>query len=423
VTSRRSALASCLIVVTVGTSGLHGSQAADRAPAAAPVGVTVYSSLPLDVVDRVETGDVVRGEKLALAQVASTAGACRITYKSLDDSTAIAEYWDPSRTAANARRAGNDSSTIAYLGEFNSGASAVSIPILNRAGIPQISPTNTALELTKYPGPRARGAPAKYYPTGKRTYARVAAADHIQAGALAEWMKELHARELYVAEDGYVWGGEIARMTAAAARLNRIRVVAVKTIRTSARDYRALGRAVRASGADAFFFGGLTQSNAVRVYGDVYAANRRLKLFGPDGVADAVFAHRLARGARRAMHITAGDIDPRAYTAKGQRFVRAFTRAYGHRPAMLAIYGYEAMSLLLDAMQRAGGACGDRTAVLRQIFATKNKDSVLGTYSIDRGGDTTLNRFGRYAIRKGRLAFEKAVIVRRDAYGNRLGRT
>ena len=45
---------------------------------------------------------------------------------------------------------------MAYIGEFNSGASKISIPILNRAGIPQISPANTYNGLTT---PVERGEP------------------------------------------------------------------------------------------------------------------------------------------------------------------------------------------------------------------------------------------------------------------------
>jgi ABC-type branched-subunit amino acid transport system substrate-binding protein len=60
-----------------------------------------------------------------------------IKYVSLDDSKAQAGTSTPEATSANARQAAQDDSTIAYLGEFNSGASAVSMPILNETGVPQ----------------------------------------------------------------------------------------------------------------------------------------------------------------------------------------------------------------------------------------------------------------------------------------------
>ena len=71
-----------------------------------------------------------------------------MSYQSLDDSTAAAGKWDPGQTAANARKVASDSKTVYYIGEFNSGASEVSIPILNEAGIPQVSPANTYVGLT-----------------------------------------------------------------------------------------------------------------------------------------------------------------------------------------------------------------------------------------------------------------------------------
>jgi len=64
----------------------------------------------------------------------------------------------------NARRAAADSSAIGYIGEFNSGASAISMPILSEAGIPQISPSNTYVGLTRSGSGAAPGEPDKYDP-------------------------------------------------------------------------------------------------------------------------------------------------------------------------------------------------------------------------------------------------------------------
>ncbi len=102
--------------------------------------VTVYSSLPLQGASRPQTTAMVNGIKLALEQAGSKAGDITVKYESLDDSTAQAGSWTPEATTANARKAAQDDSTAVYIGEFNSGASAVSIPILNEAGVPQISP-------------------------------------------------------------------------------------------------------------------------------------------------------------------------------------------------------------------------------------------------------------------------------------------
>src|SRR5262249_20078728 len=152
--------------------------------------LTIYSSLPLQGSTGPNSQSAINGAKLALKAVNNKVGNYTIKYVSLDDSTATAGKWDPGQVSTNARKAAQDKSTIAYIGEFNSGASAISIPILNRAGIGQISPTNTAVGLTSNVAGASPGEPQKYYPTGKRTYVRVVPKDTVQAAALATVMKQ-----------------------------------------------------------------------------------------------------------------------------------------------------------------------------------------------------------------------------------------
>ena len=92
---------------------------------------------------------VISGERLALEQAGGKVGKFKINYVSLDDSTAQNPGTaDEAQTGQNARKAVQDKTTIFYLGEFNSGGTKVSLPILNKANIPQISPSNTAVGLT-----------------------------------------------------------------------------------------------------------------------------------------------------------------------------------------------------------------------------------------------------------------------------------
>ena len=90
---------------------------------------------------------MVNGIKLALEQHNGKAGDITVNYTSLDDSTAGRQL-DAGGGQANAQKVAQDDSSVAYIGEFNSGASAVSIPILNEVPVAQISPSNTAVGLT-----------------------------------------------------------------------------------------------------------------------------------------------------------------------------------------------------------------------------------------------------------------------------------
>ena len=150
------------------------------------------------------------GAKLALEEKGDKVGKFKIKYVNLDDATAQAGKWDAAPTSANARKAAQDETTIAYIGEYNSGASAISIPILNEAAIPQVSPANTAVGLTTNEPGAEKGEPNKYYPTGKRHYLRVVPRDTIQGAALATLMKEDGCKSAYIVNDKEVYGAGLA---------------------------------------------------------------------------------------------------------------------------------------------------------------------------------------------------------------------
>jgi branched-chain amino acid transport system substrate-binding protein len=384
--------------------------------------VVVYSSLPLQGATRENALDVQKGVELALEQRNGKAGSCTVEYKKLDDSTAQAGAWDPGATSANARRVVNDDNAIALIGEFNSGASAISIPITNEAGLLQVSPANTALELTKDAGPDDKGAPEKYYPAGTRTYGRVVPADHIQGGAQAEWMAEEGVTKLYTLDDKEVYGAGVAKAVADAAELNDIEVVGSGSIDPNAPNYRSLAAEIRDSGADAVFYGGITANNAVQLYKDLGAAMPDATFWGPDGVAESAFTNDLPKDVADRTYITVATIPQSEYPPRGQKFFEDFQAKYDQKVIQpYAIYGFEAMDVVLDSMERAGDACNDRQAVIDEFFNTQDKEGVTGTYDIDEDGDVNISQFGRYRIENGELNEGIAVQVKQDSNGNPLG--
>jgi branched-chain amino acid transport system substrate-binding protein len=67
------------------------------------------------------------------------------------------------------------------------------------------------------------------------------------------------------------------------------------------------------------------------------------------------------------------------------------------------------MSLFLDTCKELGSDCTDRQKVIDGLFATKGRESVLGTYDIDENGDTTLTDYGVYSVKGGELVFDETV--------------
>jgi branched-chain amino acid transport system substrate-binding protein len=110
----------------------------------------------------------------------------------------------------------------------------------------------------------------------------------------------------------------------------------------------------------------------------------------------------------RRVKVSVATLNPESYPPEGQEFFTQFEQEYGEdNPDPYAIYGYEAMRLVLDAIERSGST--NKEDVLKALFDTKDRQSVLGTYSIDENGDTTLTDYGVYTIEDGELTFDKTV--------------
>ena len=158
------------------------------------------------------------------------------------------------------------------------------------------------------------------------------------------------------------------------------------------------------------FLGGIDANNGIQLFKDLGAAMPNAKLFGPDGMATNGIASGLPTAVQAQTYLTAPTLDPKEYPPAGQKFYKDFEAAYNVSANQIdpyAIYGYETMSLLLDAIKRAGDKGNDRQAVIDAVFATKDRSSVLGTYSIDKFGDTTLNSYGSFTVKGGKLVYNK----------------
>jgi len=380
--------------------------------------LTIYSSLPLQGTSKEQSEAVINGEKLALKQAGSKVGKYTIKYESLDDSTAQNPGTaDEAQTADNARQAVQDKSTIFYLGEFNSGGTKISLPILNKAGVPQISPSNTAVGLTTDEPGADPGEPEKYYPAQTRTYARIVPKDTIQGAALATTMQEDGCKTVHIFNDKTTYGAGLARNVEGSAKELGLEVTGNDGTDKNAPNYRSLAQGID---ADCFVGSGVTGENYIQAFKDVAAANPDIKLYGPDGVAEAAFTDPKEGGIPASVaartKVTVATLSPEEFAKQGiteaEKFFSDFKSEFSisGQPDPYAIYGYETMKLALDTLEAVGDKANDRKAVIDQLInKTKGRKSVLGTYDIDENGDTTLTDYGLYTIDDGELTFDKVI--------------
>ena len=407
----RAALACAVAGIAFALAGCGNEQPDDGGPQSGSRTVTIYSSLPLYGPERESSQDMVNAIKLALEQAGGKAGVLTVTYVALDSSTREAQTWTSDKVLDNARQAVRDINSIAYIGDRDSAASALSLPLTNEGNVLQVSPTSAYDGLTR-PGGVRTGEPERFYPSGKRTFARMVPPDHVQASALLGYMKSEGVRTLALLGDRELDGSGLADQVSKAAKAQGITVV--DKGRIDAKDGGLGGHAadVAATGADAFLFAGGSDTRAARVFTAVGAAAPGMLLFGPAAVEDPEFFRALTPAVERRLRITTPTLPPHLLPPSARAFRSSFRSAFGRAPAPEALLAYEATNAVLGAIRAAGPKGNDRSEVIRRLFATKNRNSVLGTYSIDRNGDTSLSRFSGNRVRRSRLALDKVLEVR-----------
>jgi branched-chain amino acid transport system substrate-binding protein len=392
-----------LVALAAGTlAGCGGSRAGGGQT------VDFYSSLPLSGASSATAKAIIDGAKLALARAGGRAGRFTVKYISLDDSTAAAGTWDPGRTAANARAAARNPKAVYYIGEFSSGASEVSMPILNRAGVAQVSPASTYVGLTTSEPSSLPGEPNKYFPTGRRTFLRIVPLDTNQAAALTEVMGFDNCGKIALAHDTGAYGRGMATLIQSLGVGLGADLVSDTAINTTAASYGAYAHRIKAQGVDCFVFAGPTSRGAVRLFQAVGATLPTARLYGSDGICESAFTNPAQGGipARIAPRFKCTlPVLALADYPGGKQFLSAYRAAYGNpHPDPYAMYGYAAMTLGLDTVASLGAEGNDKAAILAALFANAH-NSVLGSYEFDPDGDTTLSDYGVYRVANGRPTF------------------
>jgi branched-chain amino acid transport system substrate-binding protein len=327
--------------------------------------LTIYLSKPSGPLTNAQQ-DVFLAEQLALRQIGTSVGKFTI------HAAPVAS----GKLSDHARSAIGDLTTIAYIGELVPGTSGQTIGITNGQDVLQVSPTDTALELTQSV-PQVSGSPGVYYESlssNGQTFARVVPNDKFEAKALVGEMQSAGVKRLYVKSDGSPYGATLAGLI------------------TSDAPSAGITIATTSSGADGVMYAGSSATAAAQLFDSAVASDPSVRLFAPSALADDTFAAMLSPGAQRDAYISSPGFTTGDLPTAGQQFVTAFKSAYGHAPATQAIFGYEAVAAVLAAMQKAGASANTRSTVVKDFFALTNHNpgwpgSAVGSYSIDKTGD------------------------------------
>ena len=226
--------------------------------------------------------------------------------------------------------------------------------------------------------------------------------DSIQAAADLLALKNAGCTRLAVANDKEAYGAGLAQLLVLTAPSYGVKVVSNTGIDPKAPNYRSYASTIKSQGANCFEFAGTVPNGAVQITKDVNSALPSATILGPDGVCSSAWTNAKDGGVPASIDpkllCTVATLDLNAYPG-GKAFLAAYKKAYNvSNPDPYAIYGYEAMSLGLDTIAKLGSTGNNRADVLKALFATTDRHSVLGTYGFNKDGDTTLKSYGLYKV-------------------------
>jgi branched-chain amino acid transport system substrate-binding protein len=368
--------------------------------------VTIYTSLPRTGVSAPAARATAAGQRLALEEAGGRADGLEVQLVELDSSERGERLWDPDLVSANAKQAADDPKAIAYLGELDYGASAVSVPITNDAGLLQVSPADGLTSLTRAPLGRPGAGPERYYPEDARSFVRLVPSDELQAEVLLARVRATGARRMAVLFDGDIHARELGGVLVALGRRDGPEPVTSEEYRGRVEEIPDVVRKLAEPRPDVVVYAGIAGPGTGRILAQVDRTLPGVPVYATSGMLarDPAVPIPAAPGSVNVL----GPIPPASeLPAEGRRLLARLRRASG--PALArpeALYGYEAMRLVLDAIRAAGA---DRARVTREALRIRRRRSPLGPYRVRATGEVERVRFALHALRDGRFEFERMI--------------
>ena len=385
----------------------------------APTDLVISTDLPLQGASASTSQSTNQLIQLYLDSIGGKAGKYNIKLKTYDDSTAAKGSWDDAACAKNGTDHVANTSEVAVMGTFNSGCAKIEVPTLNNDStgpMLMVSHANTNPGLTKA---WDTGEPDKYYPTGTRNFARVITTDDYQGqGAATFAANDLKVKKAYVLNDNQTYGIGVAKAFATAAKANNIEIVGEQSWDAKQPNYTALYQAVKASGADMVYLGGIYDNNGGQLIKDKVAVlggnDGAVKLMAPDGFTG--YPDLLALSQSAGMYLTfAGLTQDQLLKAGGAggKLLADYQTKYGKAPdGSYPLYGVAATQVILDAISKSDGT---RKSVTDQVLGGAGitipaDQSVLGKeIKIDpTTGDTSAKDLTIEVVKDKKETFEKS---------------
>ena len=332
--------------------------------------------------------DVVRGIEIAVDDFGGTIKGWPIKISG-QDAGCSAEGGQAAATKLAA-----DPSIVAAIGSTCSSAAKPGVPILWKAGIPTVSPSNTAPFLTD----PNRG-------DGYGGYARTCHNDKVQGAIAAEFaFKNKGLKKAATIHDGSVYAEQLAQVFAATFKKLGGTVTSMEAISPNDTDMRPVLTKIATAKPDIIYYpifiaeGGFITRQSKEISG-----LEKTILFGADGMFSPDFYKAAGMSAVGMFHSSP---DFAAFAGGYKDFLKKHQKKYGEKPiAPFHGHAYDATMMILAAIDKAavkkgGNLVIGRKAVRDALLATKNMQGLTGKINCDQYGDCADPKIAIYQTAK-----------------------
>jgi branched-chain amino acid transport system substrate-binding protein len=402
-TRTRATLCSVLAVVAAamllaacgGTRATLSHLAAPKHPhKATPPVVDIYSGLPTGGRGpiSVDARALLSGINLAIDQAHHQAGVFHIKFEALNDSAPKGSGSDALTTAENARKVATDPRAVYYIGELGSAATEVAVPILNQAGIAEVSPESPYIGLTRdVAGLTLQGEPQKYSMTG-HTLLELMPNDAVEADAVLDQLHQAQCRSVpIVSQVGTQEAGLVKLMTADEKQYG-ITLVPTPGWSGKLSSVAAVAATLRQGALACFVFATPVSKAVASLTKTLHADLPKAMILGTDSLCNRGWTT-----AAPDLYCTEPTLPIGKYPGPSlKKFIELYERTHDKQiPSAYALYGYEAASLGIDTIIQVGRDGDNRADVLRSLFKDPHS-SLLGNYTFNDRGETSLRYYGLY---------------------------
>jgi branched-chain amino acid transport system substrate-binding protein len=386
------------------TTSQASSTQSGAAGASAPTVIKIGIDLPVSGADA-STGIPTRNGAVQAIEEADAKGApAGFTFVAYDLDDAVQGAHDPAQGAQNTRAFVSDDAVLAMVGPFNSSVAQAEIPIVNDAGLVQISPATTNPGLTK--GDAA--AKLRVAHPDVNTFFRVCTTDDRQGAAGAQFARKLGLRKAFIIDDDETYGKGLADVFEAQYQALGGTVLGHEHLTKGQTDYKALLTKAHALAPDLIYYGGTTATGGGLLRKQMRDTGLASTAFiGGDGVSDEEFIRAAGDMANGGYYSVAAPETSKLPSAAN--FIVAYRKRWNTDVGPYSANAYVAANIEIAAIEKAiaadGGKMPSRADVLRLVAATSNFPSPIGPVGFDKNGDTTNPILSIYKIANGKPVF------------------